>query len=157
VFDMPNPMDVYLHDTPDRNLFARGERYFSHGCIRVENPRALALYLLHGNTQWTDQRYDETVATDDTQRVAIAQPVPIFLLYATAIPGRQGGIEFRTDIYKRDQRLSMALETQRSQPDAYAVVYDDLIAKPVAAAPTKATTPITIPGAIKPVRATMAP
>lgn len=157
VFDMANPMDVYLHDTPDRHLFARGERYFSHGCIRVENPRALALYLLRGNTQWTEERYDDAVATDDTERVALAQPVPIFLLYATVISAKGGGIEFRADIYNRDQRLQLALETRRSQPTLFAVNYDDLMIMPAKQKPAKAVSVGTLPGAAAPKRATMAP
>jgi murein L,D-transpeptidase YcbB/YkuD len=156
VFDMPNPMDVYLHDTPDRRLFARGDRYFSHGCIRVENPRALALYLLKGNAAWDDKKFDEAIATGDTQRVPIAQPVPIFLLYATVVAGKDGAPEFRTDIYKRDQRLLLALEQRKSDPDANAVIYEDLMVK-APAQPVKTTTPITVPGASKTTAKTLGP
>lgn len=109
MFNMPNSLDIYLHDTPDRRLFALGERYFSHGCVRVENPRQLALYLLRHNPNWTAQSLDETIATGITQPVSISRAMPVFLLYATVVTRPDGSVSFRPDPYRRDHRLQAAL------------------------------------------------
>jgi murein L,D-transpeptidase YcbB/YkuD len=109
VFEMPNKFDVYLHDTPDRRLFALGDRFFSHGCVRVENPRVLASYLLRNDPQWTAEALDDAIATGDTQRIMLPRAVPIFLLYQTVYIGRDDQVHFRDDTYGRDWRLNVAV------------------------------------------------
>ncbi len=109
VFEMPNKFDVYLHDTPDRRLFALGDRFFSHGCVRVENPRVLASYLLRNNPQWTAEALDDAIATGETQRIMLARAVPIFLLYQTVFVDRDDQVQFRDDTYGRDWRLNVAV------------------------------------------------
>ncbi|MEO8557680.1 MAG: L,D-transpeptidase family protein [Rhodospirillales bacterium] len=113
VFEMPNKFDVYLHDTPDRRLFALGDRFFSHGCVRVENPRVLASYLLRNNPQWTAQALDDAIATGETQRIMLAKSVPIFLFYQTVYVGRDDQVHFRDDTYGRDWRLNVAVAKLR--------------------------------------------
>lgn len=113
VFEMPNKFDVYLHDTPDRRLFALGDRYFSHGCVRLQNPRVLAAWLLRNDPAWTPEAIDAFIATGVTERVALQRPVPIFLLYQTVYASRDGSLQFRHDIYGRDWRLNVALERRR--------------------------------------------
>lgn len=113
VFEMPNKFDVYLHDTPDRRLFAVGDRYFSHGCIRLQNPRVLAAWLLRNNPAWTPEAIDAFIATGISERVALPQPVPIFLTYQTVYQSRDGVLQFRHDIYGRDWRLNLALDSLR--------------------------------------------
>lgn len=113
VFEMPNKFDVYLHDTPDRRLFALGDRFFSHGCVRVENPRVLASYLLRNNPQWTAEALDAAIATGETQRIQLAKSVPIFLLYQTVFVGRDDQVHFRDDTYGRDWRLNVAVSRLR--------------------------------------------
>lgn len=113
VFEMPNKFDVYLHDTPDRRLFALGDRYFSHGCIRLQNPRVLAAWLLRNNPAWTPEAIDAFIATGVTERVALSQPVPIYLTYQTVYQSRDGVLQFRHDIYGRDWRLNLALDSLR--------------------------------------------
>ncbi|MGE0151142.1 MAG: murein L,D-transpeptidase [Reyranellaceae bacterium] len=113
VFEMPNKFDVYLHDTPDRRLFALGDRYFSHGCVRLQNPRVLAAWLLRDNPQWTPEAIDEFIATGVTQRVALPRPMPIYLTYQTVYVDRGGALQFRHDIYGRDWRLNLALDKLR--------------------------------------------
>jgi murein L,D-transpeptidase YcbB/YkuD len=113
VFEMPNRFDVYLHDTPDRRLFASGDRYFSHGCVRLHNPRVLAAWLLRDNPAWTPEAIDEFINTGITERVALPKPVPIYLTYQTVYQTRDGQLQFRHDIYGRDWRLNMALDKMR--------------------------------------------
>jgi len=113
VFEMPNKFDVYLHDTPDRRLFALGDRYFSHGCIRLQNPRVLAAWLLRNNPAWTPEAIDAFIATGISERVGLPQPVPIYLTYQTVYQSRDGVLQFRHDIYGRDWRLNLALDSLR--------------------------------------------
>jgi len=113
VFEMPNKFDVYLHDTPDRRLFALGDRYFSHGCVRLQNPRVLAAWLLRDNPEWTAESIDAFIATGVTQRVALPRAVPIYLTYRTVYVDRSGALQFREDIYGRDWRLNLALDKLR--------------------------------------------
>jgi L,D-transpeptidase YcbB len=107
-FMYPNPYHVYMHDTPARNLFARAERTFSSGCIRLEQPLELAKILLAG-TQWDDAAIDRALATGRTRIVNLPQPIPVLTLYGTAVPD-VGGIHFAADVYGRDARLLAALD-----------------------------------------------
>jgi murein L,D-transpeptidase YcbB/YkuD len=82
-FLFPNPHAVYLHDTPSRSLFQLADRASSSGCIRVEKPLELAAALIEGTPGWSPERIDQTVASGETRAIAIARPVPIYLLYWT--------------------------------------------------------------------------
>jgi len=109
-FETPNPFDVYLHDTPGKSLFARMSRAASHGCVRVEQARPLAAYVLGGSgTAWSPRAIDEAIATGHTQRVPVRRPLPVYLLYWTAFVDAQGAVHFLDDVYGRDQRLAAAL------------------------------------------------
>ena len=108
-FEMPNPEDVYLHDTPMRQFFARARRALSHGCIRLEEPRELARHLLAARPNWSLQAIDDAIAAGDTRSVDIPHAVPVYLLYFTAFVGTDGAPQFRDDIYGRDGRLTGAL------------------------------------------------
>jgi murein L,D-transpeptidase YcbB/YkuD len=99
-FDVPNPHDVYLHDTPGKALFAKSVRAFSHGCIRVSQPRELALALL--GEGWTMAMIDEATEAGTTRRVPLASDVPVHVAYFTAFIGPDGTVAFRQDIYGRD-------------------------------------------------------
>jgi len=112
-FEMPNRFDVYLHDTPDRRLFARGDRYFSHGCVRLQNPRVLAAWLLRDNPAWSAEAIDAAIASGVSQRVGLPRAIPIYLVYQTVFEGRDGSLQFRHDVYGRDWRLNMALHQLR--------------------------------------------
>jgi murein L,D-transpeptidase YcbB/YkuD len=107
-FEMPNPLDVYLHDTPTRDLFDRTHRFFSHGCIRVEHPEALALRLLGRDAAWTAQAIADAIAAGATRRVAIA-PIPVFVVYSTAAVAPSAAVTFYDDVYRRDPPLIRAL------------------------------------------------
>jgi len=110
-FELPNPLDVYLHDTPTRPLFARPVRVASHGCVRVEQAEALASDLL--GADWPAETIDETVEAGATKRVFLKTTVPVYLLYLTSFVDEDGTVEFRDDFYGRDQRLQTALDARR--------------------------------------------
>jgi murein L,D-transpeptidase YcbB/YkuD len=105
-FDLPNPYNVYLHDTPGKALFTKSVRAFSHGCIRVSQPRELALALL--DASWSMAAIDEAIAAGVTRRVPVAPAVPVHIAYFTAFIDADGNVAFRQDIYGRD-RASEAL------------------------------------------------
>ena len=101
-FLFPNHHAVYLHDTPQRTLFGRSQRSLSHGCVRVEKPNDLAVALL-GDQGWTKARLDAAYASQKTQRVELAEPVPVFLDYRTAFIGEDGRLQLRADLYGHDR------------------------------------------------------
>jgi murein L,D-transpeptidase YcbB/YkuD len=107
-FMFPNQFNVYLHDTPADSLFARATRSFSHGCVRVEQPTALAGYLLRDQSEWTADRIEEAMHAGEERRVTLKEPVPVYLGYWTAMAGSDG-VEFRKDVYGIDARLSAKL------------------------------------------------
>ena len=108
-FVFPNAYAVYLHDTPARNLFQRPRRTFSHGCIRIERPMALADLLLDDST-WTPAALDSAVALGTEQTIPLARPVPVFVLYWTAWVAEDGVLHFRPDVYGRDADILAALD-----------------------------------------------
>jgi len=113
-FMFPNKYHVYLHDTPSKKLFSRTRRAFSHGCIRVENPLELGELLLAGNHEgWSRARLEEVIRTRETRTVVLRQPMPILIIYLTAAPDMidpHGLIQFRPDIYHRDEKVLKALD-----------------------------------------------
>jgi murein L,D-transpeptidase YcbB/YkuD len=112
MFDMPNPFDVYLHDTPDRSAFARENRRISNGCIRVENPLQLAALLMDRPLEEIERR----VAENGTIRDALPRPVPVFVVYHTAVLGADGRLEAREDFYARDEAVWRALHKHPPEP-----------------------------------------
>jgi murein L,D-transpeptidase YcbB/YkuD len=107
-FMFPNPYNIYLHDTPSRDLFQRTVRSFSHGCIRVQNPVDLGAVLLAADG-WTKERLETAIATGEQKVVTLSRPIPVHLTYLTAWVNKDGSIHFRDDIYGRDERLAAAL------------------------------------------------
>jgi murein L,D-transpeptidase YcbB/YkuD len=108
-FMFPNKYNVYLHDTPSRSLFARAERTFSSGCIRLERPLDLARYLLADQPEWTEARIQAVLGTNVERSVSLRQPMPVHLQYWTAWAERDGTVHFRRDVYSRDEPLGRAL------------------------------------------------
>ncbi len=108
-FMLPNEHDIYLHDTPDKSNFEKSMRAFSSGCIRLANPRQLAVELLSNQPSWTPARIDQALAPGPTQVVRLQTPVPVHFTYMTAWSGVDGVMYFRDDIYGRDKRLALAL------------------------------------------------
>jgi L,D-transpeptidase YcbB len=108
-FEMPNNLDIYMHDTPAPELMARARRALSHGCIRVEHPRELARRVMAGDPKWTLDAIDAAIATSQTQRIALPHPIPVYVVYLTAYVGADGIVEFRSDVYDRDLQLDETL------------------------------------------------
>lgn len=115
-FMFPNPFNVYLHDTPGRELFRKQARDFSSGCIRLEDPHALALWLLGSDSTWSADRIDRAMRADSESTARLVEPVPVHLLYWTAFVDEEGAVHFRRDIYDRDGRLADALSEPPPAP-----------------------------------------
>jgi len=108
-FMFPNKFNVYLHDTPARELFAKTERSFSSGCIRIEKPIELAEYVLRGDPKWTGENIVAATYRRVEQTVRLPEPILVHLLYWTAWVNEDGTIHFRNDIYGRDKLLDEAV------------------------------------------------
>ncbi len=115
-FMFPNPYHVYLHDTPSRELFAKTERAFSSGCIRLEKPIELAEYLLRDDPRWSRQKLLASIARGAEQVVHLPTNIPVHLLYWTAWVNEDGLVHFRRDIYERDKVLDKILRDSFSSP-----------------------------------------
>jgi murein L,D-transpeptidase YcbB/YkuD len=100
-FVLPNSEDIYLHDTPTKRLFDLPVRIFSAGCVRVEDPLALAEWLL-ADAHWSVARLETEIASDRTRSIQIAEPVPVYLVYWTSWVTPDGAVQFRNDVYDRD-------------------------------------------------------
>jgi murein L,D-transpeptidase YcbB/YkuD len=101
-FVINDDFDVYLHDTPSTELFARSERDFSHGCVRLEKPAELATYLLAGDPKWTPEAIAAAVADGERVTIPLRRPLPVHILYQTAWVDPAGTVQFRDDVYGHD-------------------------------------------------------
>jgi murein L,D-transpeptidase YcbB/YkuD len=110
-FVFPNNDSIYLHHTPSVALFGRERRDFSHGCIRVEDPVALARFVLRDQPEWTEERIRAAMAEGTSRTLRVAQPVPVLVAYATAlvVGGRP---HFFPDLYGHDRLLAQALRAR---------------------------------------------
>src|SRR4029078_10405982 len=119
----PTQYNVYLHDTPADSLFARAARSFSHGCVRVEQPEALAAYVLSDQPEWTSERIQEAIAAGQEKAVKVKSPLPVYLGYWTARTSADGILQFRDDLYGIDARQNATMPATidaRRQRDAAA-------------------------------------
>ncbi len=107
-FMFPNKYNVYIHDTPSKRLFTRATRYFSHGCIRVQNPISLAATLLK-EQGWSAAKIKAQIASGKRRIVKLKKKVPVHITYLTAWVNKGGQVNFRTDVYNRDKNLINAL------------------------------------------------
>lgn len=108
-FLFPNSYNIYLHDTPSKGLFGQENRAFSHGCIRLAEPKKLAEYLLRDQPQWTSEKITRAMNAGKEQYVTIKDPIPVFIAYFTAFVTSDGKLNFRQDIYNRDNRLAQTI------------------------------------------------
>jgi murein L,D-transpeptidase YcbB/YkuD len=107
-----------MHDTPAQALFGRTRRDFSHGCVRVRDPVALAEWALSGTAGWTRDRIGATMLGEETVRVAVVRPTRVVLFYTTAFVWPEDGtLRFADDIYDHDRTLDRALLRAGSAPD----------------------------------------
>ena len=114
-FVFPNAFGVYLHDTPALGLFELPKRTFSHGCIRVGRAHELAAYVLGGEEKgWTQEKLDDMLATGENRSVTLERPLPIYILYNTAVVDRESrDAYFFDDVYGRDALLEKAIFLQK--------------------------------------------
>ena len=110
-FVFPNRSSVYMHDTPGRNLFQQTRRSLSHGCIRVSQPFELTLHLLQSDG-WnvSPERLKKEIASQKPQSYVLHKPVPVHILYLTAVVAEDGSAHFYEDIYGNDAQLAAALQ-----------------------------------------------
>jgi len=115
-FMFPNRFNVYLHDTPVKNLFSKNVRAFSHGCIRIEKPMELAEYLLKRDPSWTQERIQAAIDDGRNKAVRLPQPIAVYILYLTAWVDEAGRLNFREDVYDRDIQMDKALGKRPPAP-----------------------------------------
>jgi len=108
-FMFPNQFNVYLHDTPADSLFERAARSFSHGCVRVEDPVALAQYVLRDQPEWSAERIREAMHGGTEKHVKLKASIPVFLGYWTARVRPDNTVQFRKDVYEVDGKLQARL------------------------------------------------
>jgi len=111
-FEMDDRFDVYLHDTPEKWRFGAVDRMMSHGCVRVENPRVLASLLLDESPE----KIDQSINVYRTHSSALPRPVPVFIVYRTAVVESDGSIAFRSDPYRRDEAVWAYLSRAEQVP-----------------------------------------
>src|SRR5262249_50298964 len=112
-FNFPNKFLVYQHDTPDKNLFALDKRAFSHGCMRVQNPVKYAEVLLsvvRPGEGYTEERIQKMINSRGEQDIQFPHFLPVHLTYQTAFVDNDGSLQFREDMYGRDQMLIAILK-----------------------------------------------
>jgi len=108
-FVFPNKHDVYMHDTPQKFLFAQPVRTESHGCMRVENPDQLALILLKHDQGWNEARVASAISDGYDSHVALRQRIPVYITYFTLKVNEDGSTSNYADIYGHDARMAAAL------------------------------------------------
>ncbi len=108
-FIFPNSYNVYMHDTPSTEFFARSRRDFSHGCIRLEHPADLAGWVLRDNPGWTPEHIHAAMNGEATQQVNLAHPIPVLIVYGTVVVPEDGVVYFYDDIYGHDAALEKVL------------------------------------------------
>jgi Uncharacterized protein conserved in bacteria len=110
-FRFANPFSVYLHDTPSKKLFDVEERFFSSGCVRVENAPALAEQLVKDHAPGQISRYREIMGSGKTRNLSLSTQVPLLMAYWTVVADEQGNLRYRPDLYNRDARLKALLDS----------------------------------------------
>lgn len=105
-FLFPNSYNIYFHDTPAKSLFEKNRRAYSHGCIRLNEPKKMAEYLLQNDPSWTEEKIDEAMNSGKEQYVKLKDPSTVFITYYTAWVDDTGKLNFRDDIYDHDKKIS---------------------------------------------------
>ena len=124
-FMFPNSFNIYLHDTPDDELFEKDVRAYSHGCIRVERPDELARWVLRDREDWSDARIQEAMQQTKPKVVTLARKVPVYIVYFTTFM-RDGQLNFGNDLYDRDGELVKAVFTALTPSEQVRTELDQL-------------------------------
>ncbi len=103
-FTLPNPLDIGIHDTPEKHLFAENKRAFSHGCVRLEHPMDLGIFALN-DVSWTIEHLQEIIDFNHEYSIPIESSIPVYFLYPTAWVDKEGIVQFREDVYGHDTRF----------------------------------------------------
>jgi murein L,D-transpeptidase YcbB/YkuD len=109
--NFPSPTDVYLHDTPEKELFAADARFDSSGCMRVQDVNQVVAWLLQDNAGWDQTAVDTAMQGDQTQNVAVKRQQPLHTTYITAWANKQGTVSFRDDVYQYDAQGKTTFDT----------------------------------------------
>jgi murein L,D-transpeptidase YcbB/YkuD len=112
-FMFPNEHNVYLHDTPADSLFSRVGRAYSHGCVRVEEPEALAQYVLRNQDEWTPANIKRAMYSGNERYVKLPTPIPVHIVYFTAWVDDNGGLHFQDDVYGYDTKQAAAMKAAK--------------------------------------------
>lgn len=112
--NMPNAYAVYMHDTNQRSLLSRDYRFDSHGCVRVDQVRDLAAWLLQDTAGWDRAKIDFAIASGERQSIALAKKVPVAWVYLTGWMTRDGIVHFRDDVYDQDDQLLDATAEEKA-------------------------------------------
>ena len=115
-FIFPNKYEIFLHDTPYQEDFAKTARVFSHGCVRAEKPVELAAFVLRGKPGWDMEKIMAAIDEPCEQTVKLIDPINVYFLYGTAWQDEDATMQFRPDIYLRDLRLARALRQMPPSP-----------------------------------------
>jgi murein L,D-transpeptidase YcbB/YkuD len=105
-FLFPNSYDIFFHDTPAKGLFEKSKRAYSHGCIRLEDAKKLAAYLLKDDPSWTSEKIDQAMNSGKEQFVRVKRSVPVVITYFTAWVDENGQLNFRDDVYQHDAKTA---------------------------------------------------
>jgi L,D-transpeptidase YcbB len=108
-FRFPNKHDIYMHDTPQRELFEKTVRTFSHGCMRVQNPGRLAEVLLEEDKGWSSARVRELMERGGNNEVTLSKQIPVHITYFTTVASEDGQVRSFGDVYGHDKRVASAL------------------------------------------------
>jgi L,D-transpeptidase YcbB len=104
-FLFPNSFNIYFHDTNAKGLFAQDKRAYSHGCIRLSDPKKMAEYVLRNEPEWTSEKIDQAMHSGKEKYVKLKEPIPVFISYYTAWVDDNGKVNFRDDIYQHDKKM----------------------------------------------------
>lgn len=108
-FMFPNSNNIYLHDTPAKSLFQKDRRALSHGCIRVQKARDLAVMILSDDKNWTPEKVDEAMHSGKEKEYPLKRKIPVYIAYFTALADENGNVRFFDDVYQRDEKLARLL------------------------------------------------
>jgi len=102
-FLIPNPYSVFLHDTPEKSLFEKRVRMFSHGCIRLNDAKKLALYFIQQHKEWDSVKLENSIRENIEKTIEVKMPIPVYVIYLTAWVDEKGVLQIRDDIYGKNK------------------------------------------------------